>query len=444
MSRAFWFSLLVGYLAGAFAAAIYLPRAILAPSLSNLILLTLFSALFVIVVSWRAWRGRDTSLPAWPWQMPAPSIRQNAGHTTAAGEIGDERELLLHSGVIAEPAPRNHHSPLPRHAPQPVPEHLTEHEMDQLGQEFAQRLGRVANQPPAERWPQEHPPPHRRARVSIDEAAAQPRLAKSPRGSRRQTTDLTCRGESLVTMPQRRPVGRHIVATLSQNGRDYDRRSLIEKGVDQASLLDFDLAVVNRMTEWFEDGLDPRSIGARLIVDLPVAALRSRKSRQVIDSLRQATSDVGIVLALALDGFEGKKLPQLNPDTIGDNVEFHLRSDGVPPGGALERGFAGIIIDRADLEPYLGLPLDADPVNERLAELTEQGGSVIFDHITSEAALRDVLDYPCQLATGPVFGGMLEPDGVALANPAVDDPTTYDRLRASTGYGLAGATGFEA
>lgn len=418
MARAFWFSLMIGYLAGAFAAAIYLPRAVLQPSLANLALLTGFSTLFVLVVSFRAWRGRDPSQPNWPWQKAIGGrVGVRPAGPTAGHSLDAQSELLLepiHEQTNFEQRPMANPSSTP---------HSDEFDHEQV---YASARELSADLSPDVR---------QRVRIEPPSTNTEP--------------DLLCLAERVVSLPQRRLLGHHIRAALAEGAGRFGRQDMIARGLDWQSIQEFDRAVMARATKWLERQTDGSAIGSTLMIDLQLAALRSRRSRRLLDDLAAAANRHEIGLVLVLDQPNPANLPRLKAQSIGPRVEFLLRTGTTaPPRGLLASGFAGVALARADLEPYLQLPLKDDPIFARLQLLDQEGGRIVMQGFGVETQLRDVLDYPCHQASGTLFGETLAVTELParaprkIVNPGQrasdqEQGATLDQLRAQMGYGAA-------
>ena len=347
MARAFWLSLLVGYLAGVFGAAIYLPRAMLAPSLSNLLLLTSFSAIFVIVVSWRAWRGPGNAIQA------APIGHDNLGSDlelegTMRITIDDEPPIIP-AGPMESPqnSPGNHP------APQPISTAIT---------------------------------------------------------ATSSTPTLIVVGERLVQLPQRRFMGYMLQAMLRDGEHDIQRQTLIAKGLAENSINEFDRATLAQVIEWLDDGADLR--GAQSIsIELRLSALRSRKSRKLIDRLLEAARGYEVGVNFFLAAASGASIPRIKSSQMGENAKCFLTcgdAAAIPAEQIGKRGYAGVMLTYADLEPFLELPLKDDPVCRAIGQLDEAGMDVIIGNIAEESELRGLFDYPCHFAAGSLFGDTMQ------------------------------------
>jgi len=423
MRRAFWITLLAGYIGGLLAAAFYLPRAILAPSLANLLMLTLVSTAVITVVAWRTVSNEDID-----WRLVWRRMAGNLGlGSVGFGGLGFEGAQAAVAG-----------------GPAMMPVHVKPAARRPASQRDLQPASPLKPTAPrlADDWtPAGVAAPPKAPAVEPTPASA---VRRSPASD---SPSLLLEAVPLVQLPQRRAAGYRIRSALRDVAAEpVDRPALVRNGLGVESLVRFDRRTLERLAETIERG-DLSLAGASMLIEIGQETLRSRKSRRVIDRLSGSASARGFNLGFIIDAAADAPLPRLRADLLGPRVELLLQATawldvqgmGIDPKALIESGFAGIALDYEDLLPFLSLPVESDPVFARLNAIEELGGRVLLERFEAESCLRDVFDYPCHWGTGSIFGEVLPvwpaaaPATEALA--ADDGALAAQQLLGRLGYG---------
>lgn len=421
MRRAFWITLLAGYIGGLLGAVFYLPRAILAPSLANLLLLTLVSTAVITVVAWRTVSNEDIE-----WRLVWRRLASSLGFDGPSPAVAAGPTLVP---LSAKPVARR-----PAAQPTPQPEPMTRLLVDDWTPDTVSTPMPVHETKPAPPTP------------ALASAAVQAPKLKKPA---RQDSDLLLEALPLVQLPQRRPAGYRVRSALRDGvAALVDRRGLIRNGLGVDSLVRFDRHTLERFVDMAEQSDLPLR-GAAVVFEIGQETLRSRKSRRVIDRLVNQSSTLGFNLTFVIDVAADTTLPRLRADLLGPQVELILQGSArldveakaINPKVLMDSGFSGIALDYEDLLPFLSLPVENDPMFARLNGIEEQGGRVLLEGFEAESCLRDVFDYPCHWGTGSIFGEVLPV--VPAAKPNAEDAEIAEatlaaqQLLGRLGYGAS-------